>query len=140
MSRRETYENFAQCSRKESYSGCVNGVRNSACRKSAIVGLLGSTREDRISVIVRNTQTNHRLLEKDNELIQKLYPIFLMPEYSSNPLSFRAQFYQPYKFFFGSNIPTQWFNVGIIWLMSVILIVTLYFDVLKRVISGKRKQ
>lgn len=94
---------------------------------------------DRISIIVRNTQTNHRLLEKNNELIQKLYPIFLMPEYSSNPLNFRAQFYQPYKFFFGSNIPTHWFNIGIIWFMSLILIVTLYFDVLKRIISGKRK-
>lgn len=94
---------------------------------------------DRIGVIVKNTQTTHRLLEKDNEMIQKLYPIYLMPDYSSNPLDFRAQFYQPYKFFFGNYIPTQWFNIGMIWCMSIILIITLYFDLLKKLISGKRK-
>jgi len=90
---------------------------------------------DRISVLVRNTQTNHRLLESENELIQKLYPIYLIPDHSSNPLDFRAQFYQPYKFFFGIHVPTQWFNVGIIWMMSFLFVITLYFDVLKKIIS-----
>ncbi|MGB3467484.1 MAG: ATP-binding cassette domain-containing protein, partial [Cyclobacteriaceae bacterium] len=94
---------------------------------------------DRIAVIVKNSQTTHRLLEKDNEMIQKLYPIYLMPEYSSNPLDFRAQFYQPYKFFFGNFVPTQWFNIGVIWLMSFLLIITLYFNLLKKLVSGKRQ-
>ena len=92
---------------------------------------------DRLSLIVKNTQTNHRVLEKDNHLIQKLYPIFLIPE-TGNPLDFRAQFYQPYKQIFGMLVPTQWFNVIIIWLMTIILIVTLYFDVLRKILSGKK--
>ncbi|MEL7148728.1 MAG: hypothetical protein AAFO69_20305, partial [Bacteroidota bacterium] len=92
---------------------------------------------DRMSLIVKNTQTSHRVLEKDHHLVQKLYPIFLMPE-PSNALDFRAQFYQPYKHIFGMLIPTQWFNVIIIWLMTLILIVTLYFDVLRKIVSGKK--
>ena len=92
---------------------------------------------DRLTLIVKNSQTNHRVLEKDNELIQKLYPIFMIPD-TSNPLDFRAQFYQPYKNLFGNLVPTQWFNVIIIWLMTIFLIITLYFDLLRKLLSGKK--
>ncbi len=93
---------------------------------------------DRITVMVKNSQTSHRLIEKDNNLIQKLYPIYLESD-GSHAFDFRAQFYQPVKHFFGLEFPTQWFNVVIIWLMSTILMLTLYFDLLKKLLNGRKK-
>ena len=79
--------------------------------------------------------TKHRLLEHNNEYIQKIYPIYHDPEHPSGPLDFRAQFYQPTKHFAGMWIDTLVFNIIMIWLMSIILLVILYFDGFKRLIS-----
>jgi hypothetical protein len=35
----------------------------------------------------------------------------------------------------GSLIPTYWFNISVIWLMSLSLMVMLYFDVFKKVLD-----
>ena len=50
---------------------------------------------------------------------------------------FRTQFYAPTKHFAGQFYDTLYFNVIIIWMMSFLLLITLYFDVFKRLISGK---
>jgi ABC-type multidrug transport system ATPase subunit/tellurite resistance protein len=89
-----------------------------------------------IGVLVKNTTTKHRILEHNNELIQKIYPIYNDPD-PKHALDFRTQFYAPTKHFGGTLYDTLGFNVVIIWIMSVILIITLYFDVFKRLISGK---
>ncbi len=93
---------------------------------------------DRMSYLVKNTSTAIRMLEEEGELIQKIYPIY-MDAYGDHPLDFRGQFYQPNKSIFYQTIPTLWFNIAIIWVMSIILVITLYFDVLRKIISGKRR-
>ena len=89
-----------------------------------------------ISLLVRNTATKHRILENDNQLIQKIYPIYNDP-LPKHALDFRTQFYAPSKHFLGQLFDTVYFNTIIIWLMSTLLIITLYFDVFKKLISGK---
>ena len=88
-----------------------------------------------LGMLVKNMGTKHRLLEHNNEFIQKLYPIYNDPEHPSGPLDFRAQFYQPTKHFAGIWFDTLKFNMTIIWLMSFILLVILYFDGFRRIIS-----
>ncbi|MAE86420.1 MAG: ABC transporter ATP-binding protein [Flammeovirgaceae bacterium] len=90
---------------------------------------------DALNLLVKNMGTKHRLLEHNNEYIQKIYPIYHDPEHPSGPLDFRAQFYQPTKHFAGMWIDTLVFNIIMIWLMSITLLVILYFDGFKRVIS-----
>jgi hypothetical protein len=36
----------------------------------------------------------------------------------------------------GSLIPTYWFNMSVIWLMSISLMVMLYFEVFKKVLDA----
>jgi len=36
---------------------------------------------------------------------------------------------------FGTMISTFWFNIGVIWFMSITLMVTLYFDVMKKILD-----
>ena len=88
-----------------------------------------------ISVLVKNTTTKHRILENDNELIQKIYPIYNDPS-PKHLFDFRTQFYAATKHFGGRFYDTLFFNVIIIWSMSILLLFTLYFDVFKRLISG----
>jgi len=88
---------------------------------------------DALSDFVKDKNEMNKIIELDNQLIQKADPVYLSPD------GFRAHFYAPEKKIFGSYIDTFWVNIGVIWIMSLILIVTLYFDVLKNFISGIEK-
>lgn len=88
-----------------------------------------------LSMLVKNMGTDHRIMEHNNHYIQKLYPIYNDPEFPNHSLDFRAQFYQPTKHFAGVWYDTLYFNIVMIWFMSLILLITLYFDVFKRIVS-----
>jgi hypothetical protein len=51
----------------------------------------------------------------------------------------RAHFYAPRKNVFGKMIDTYWVNFGVIWFMTLILIFTLYFDALKKLLDFGEK-
>jgi ABC transport system ATP-binding/permease protein len=88
-----------------------------------------------ITELVKNTSETHRIIEKDGKLVQKIYPIYKDPD-PDHAIDFNAQFYMPTKHFLNKNIDTFWFNTGVIWSMSFVLALTLYFDVLRRIIDG----
>jgi ABC-type multidrug transport system ATPase subunit len=90
-----------------------------------------------ISVLVRNTSTKDRIVPYKQGLVQKIYPIYNDPT-PKHILDFRTQFYAPKKHFAGRYYDTLYFNVIIIWCMSILLLVTLYFDLFKKLLSGKR--
>jgi ABC transport system ATP-binding/permease protein len=43
--------------------------------------------------------------------------------------------YQPTKYFAGKEFYTLYFNIAVIWFMTGLFFVTLYFDLLKRLIK-----
>ncbi|HYG21123.1 MAG TPA: ATP-binding cassette domain-containing protein [Ohtaekwangia sp.] len=88
-----------------------------------------------IKDMVKNLSETHRIIEKDGKLIQKIYPIYKDPD-PDHSIDFDAQFYMPAKHFLSRNIDTFWFNTGVIWSMSLVLALTLYFDVLRRIVDG----
>lgn len=67
----------------------------------------------------------------DDLIVRKKQPIFNEP---SNNWG-RAHFYAPCKKFAGIKLSTPIYNCIMIWLMSGIFYITLYFDVLRRIIS-----
>ncbi len=100
----------------------------------AFVKLREDYENESLSNMVKNANdiSGEKCLEKDGKLIQQSDPIFLDPVDSKFG---RAQFFAPRKNFFGALIPTFWFNIGVIWSMSLALIITLYFDVFKKVLD-----
>ncbi|UYN88230.1 MAG: ATP-binding cassette domain-containing protein [Cyclobacteriaceae bacterium] len=92
-------------------------------------------RNEAIADFVKNLTETHRIIEKDGKLIQKIYPIYKDPD-PDHFIDFDAQFYMPKKHFLNRNIDTLFFNTGVIWSMSVVLMIALYFDLLRRVIDG----
>ncbi len=67
-------------------------------------------------------------------LVQQVDPIYLLPE-PNDFVSFRAHFYAPKKHFAGLYFDTFWFNMVFIWIMTIIMYITLYFDLLKKLLN-----
>lgn len=88
-----------------------------------------------VAELVKNLGESHRIVEKDDRLIQKIYPVYKVPE-PEHVVDFNAQFYMPAKHFLNSNVDTYFFNMAVIWSMVLFLAITLYYDVLRKIIKG----
>lgn len=88
-----------------------------------------------IADAVKNLAETHRIIEKDGKLVQKIYPIYKNPD-PDHVVDFDAQFYMPAKHFLSQDVDTFIFNNGVIWTMTIVLAITLYFDVLRKIIDG----
>ena len=88
-----------------------------------------------ITELVKNLTETHRIIEKDGKLIQKIYPIYKDPD-PDHAIDFDAQFYMPAKHFMREDIDTFYFNTAVIWSMTIVLAIALYFDILRKIIDG----
>ncbi len=112
-------------------------ISRSPEEKAALLEKRDAYQNETIIRILKNTNTDTRIIEEDGHLIRKVYPIYARDEFPSSPIDFRVNFYYPEKHFLGNYYDTLAFNVTIIWIMTIILFVTLYFDLLRKVVSGK---
>jgi ABC transport system ATP-binding/permease protein len=87
-----------------------------------------------ISSSVKNLTTPNRVVEYDGKLFQKMYPIYLDDHKPSHIFDFSANLFQPTKHFAGYYFPTLYFNVAVIWSMTLFLFVALYFNWLQKFI------
>ena len=103
--------------------------------KNRLDSLRLTYRNDAIVSAVLNNTSQYRVIELDGRLIRKIYPIYFTDHIPGHLFDFRAKFYVPSKHFAGYQIDTFYFNMIIIWLMTTVLFVTLYFDALKNIIT-----
>jgi hypothetical protein len=91
---------------------------------------------------VRDKNETTSIINYKGELIQKLDPIFMDSKYKM----IRAHFYAPEKQVFGSKVDTYVVNVIILWVMTFLLYLVLYFRLLKKLLDsgeyffGKRRK
>ncbi len=88
-----------------------------------------------LSDLVQNISEKNRILEYNGQLFQQINPIFLSPT-PKGPLDYRAHFFAPEKNLFGQTISTYTFNMLVIWLMTLILYITLYFELIRKLINS----
>ncbi len=91
---------------------------------------------------VENISAPERIVEYEGYLVQKIYPIYSDDHRPSHNFDLSANLYQPTKHFAGVLYNTMPFNLTVIWGMTALLFVTLYFNLLKRLIKtleGSRK-
>ncbi|MEA3479045.1 MAG: ABC transporter permease, partial [Bacteroidota bacterium] len=84
---------------------------------------------------VTNNKTFDYHTEYNGDMIQKRDPIYLDPTYKF----IKAHFYAPRKMIAGTFIPTLWVNVMVIWFMTILLYILLYFRVLKKFLDFMEK-
>ena len=107
-----------------------NEIRSSE-DKEFIAGLKRAHHNESLEEFVTNKNEFKRIVEYKGELIQKTDPIYLD---SVNKL-IKAHFYAPRKQFFGVFMPTIWVNIIVIWFMSVLLFMAVYYRLLKRLLD-----
>jgi len=108
--------------------------------EAGYVKLCDDYSNDFLSDIVKKATAKNKILKADARLIQNYEPIFLEPE--NKGLSLRVHFFAPVKYAFGVRLNTITFNLIVIWLMSIVFYITLYFDVLKKILefSGRKRR
>lgn len=84
-----------------------------------------------LSDMLLNNKDFYRIIERDGKLMQRFNPVYQDP--SSRIL--RSHFFASRKQFFGFYVDTYWANIMVIWLMTLMLGITLHFDVLRRVLG-----
>jgi ABC transport system ATP-binding/permease protein len=85
-----------------------------------------------LSELVRGVNTKNKIIESDSRIIQQIDPIYTLPQHVGSPLNYRAHFFAPQKHLFGMYFDTFYFNIMVIWAMTLLLYVTLYFELLKK--------
>ncbi len=90
---------------------------------------------ENVSNIVRNTLNTSKLYDTGRRIIQKADPVFMKPGSRFG----RAHFYAPYKQVGNLKIGTLAFNTMAIWIMTMALFTTLYYNLLKRFIEFLEK-
>lgn len=107
-------------------------------REEKFLKLRDTYENERIGLMVKNIQTKRRVVTSGDELVQLIYPIYAKNEHPQHALDFRTNFYYPEKYFAGNYLDTKIFNVIIIWLMTIILFIAVYYDWLRRILrAGK---
>lgn len=89
-------------------------------------------RNESLADFVTNTNDFNVIVEYEHEFVQKSNPVYLDPHHAN---VITAHFYAPRKKVFGVWMDTFWANILVLWMMSLFLVVTLYFDALKRAIN-----
>lgn len=90
---------------------------------------------DRLADFVLNRMATNKIYESDRKLIQKADPVFMPPGSKYG----RAHFYSPYKLLGNLRIGTMVFNVSMIWLMTIVFFLALYYNLLKKFIVWLEK-
>ncbi len=84
-----------------------------------------------ISDIVRKVFEKNKILRDGDKLVQMVDPIYQIPE-PKNALDFRTHFFAPEKHIFGKFYDTLWFNIAVVWFLTILLYIVLYYDLLRK--------
>lgn len=107
----------------------ISAIQKGNDGKAVYQQLVNTYQNDNLSDLVTNKKTDVRIAEYNNDLIQKIYPVYL------DGKGFRAHFFAPTKKLFGKTIDTFWVNLLVIWGYTGVLFITLYYELLKKIIT-----
>ncbi|MBA2613645.1 MAG: ATP-binding cassette domain-containing protein [Bacteroidetes bacterium] len=108
-------------------------MQKNPAEKEKFLELAANYDNENLNNLVKNAGELNRCIEKDGKLIQQIDPVYQDPVDSKFG---RAHFFAPRKNFMGTYFSTYWFNICVIWMMSFVLIVTLYFEVFKKILDA----
>ncbi len=80
---------------------------------------------------VTNKNETVKIVEYNDEIYQKLDPIYMDPENNF----IKAHFYSPTKKIFGVEFGTFWVNIMVIWTMTLLFYIALYFRLLRKALE-----
>jgi len=104
-------------------------------QKDLYFRLLDECHNESVSDHVRKIYEKNKLVEYKLGLVRQTDPVFLDPRPDSF-IGIRSHFYAPQKYFMGRYHDTYWFNMSVIWILSLLLYVALYYGLLKKLVRN----
>ena len=89
-----------------------------------------------VSDQVKKIYEKNQIVEYNGELYQQIDPIYLDPA-SDGRLGVRSHFFAPRKYFLGKYYDTYYFNIVFIWFMTLLLYISLYYDLLGKLVRSR---
>jgi ABC-type multidrug transport system ATPase subunit len=122
-----------------------SNYKNALRSKDSLIGVIASDRIDSekldrlkidyynkgLATFVLNGDLKDQSVEKTKRIIRKYEPVFMPPTAKNG----RAHFCAPFKMIGNLKIDTFLFNMTVIWLVSLLLYIALYFSVLRKILS-----
>ncbi len=114
----------------------IEAIKNKMAQKSPglYIRLRNKYTNEHVNDIVKNTYEQHKILRYKDKLVRQAEPIFADPD-DSHFIGFRAHFYAPRKYFMGHYFDTYWFDMAVIWLMTILLYPPLYYEHFKKLLE-----
>lgn len=116
----------ATASRDSVYNSIVNKIGT-----EKFILIKDKTYNGSLADLALNRNNISKIYETRNRLIQKADPVFMKPGSRFG----RAHFFAPFKQLGNWMINTLVFNILALWLMTILLFVTLYINVIKRFLN-----
>ncbi|MEQ9592277.1 MAG: ATP-binding cassette domain-containing protein [Cyclobacteriaceae bacterium] len=85
--------------------------------------------------LVKNVNTKERITEYRGRLVQLIDPIFQDPS-PNHLMDYRTGFFFPAKSVLGMTISTYLFNTIVIWIMSFLLYIMLYYELIRKLVKA----
>ncbi len=101
--------------------------------KEAFIEAKNKYTNESLEDLLTNKNDLEKVIEWNNQLIQRADPVY------KDPTGFRTHFFSPTKKLFGVHLTTFSANVLVLWLFSIMLAITLYFDALRNFLNGLGK-
>ena len=116
----------------------IDSLLHEAGGKDAYVHNKRSFYNEQLAQLVLNRGDLHKLIKKEGLLLRKMDPVYNYPLRRNG----RAHFFASVKLVGDKYIPTLFFNLATIWIMSIVLYVLLRYSVLRKVVdfSGSRNR
>ncbi len=122
-----------------------SNYKNAWHSKDSLYGVIAANRSDSekldrlridyynkgLATFVLNGDLKDQSVEKPKRIIRKYEPVFMPPTAKNG----RAHFCAPFKMIGNVRIDTFWFNVIVIWLVTLLLYVALYFSILRKILT-----
>jgi ABC-type multidrug transport system ATPase subunit len=99
--------------------------------RERLLKLREENHNENIADFVLNRNYVEKVYETDDRIIQKADPVYMAPESKFG----RSHFYAPYKRLGKLKIDTMWFNIISLWIISGIMFITLYYNLLRKLID-----
>ena len=100
--------------------------------KDRLIDLQNTYYNNWLADFILNADGVKKYIDKPDVIIRKYKPGFMMPTSNNG----RAHFCAPFKIIGNTEIDTFWFNLTVIWLVSVVLYFALYFNILRKIVTG----
>lgn len=86
---------------------------------------------EKLELLVLDRMSKDQSIETDTRIIQKYEPGYMMPLSRTG----RSHFYAPYKRIGNLTIDTFWFNLLVLWTVTLALYIALYYNLLQKLIG-----